>query len=85
MPSQTVLKRHAGLVDTMSATLGIDLEERALRGEVSISEIDDAVFACVGCTQPHACETWLARMAAPQDAPPAFCRNTELFARLAEG
>ncbi|SLN23108.1 hypothetical protein ROJ8625_00917 [Roseivivax jejudonensis] len=82
MLSRDVLKRHAALVDRMSDTLGIDLEERALRGDVQIPEINDAVLACAGCSQPYACESWLAKMAAPQPAPPEYCRNADLFARL---
>ncbi|SFE52068.1 DUF6455 family protein [Roseivivax sediminis] len=84
MLSRDVLKRHASLVDRMSDAMGVDLQEAALRGDVSVPEIDDAVLTCTACSQPFACESWLARrVGSVADAPPAYCRNTELFARLA--
>lgn len=82
MPSRTVLKRHAELVDRMAQAVGVDLEEAALGGRVSVSEIGDAVLSCTGCGQPGACESWLAETAGPQDRPPSYCRNTDLLARL---
>ncbi|MFZ7091798.1 DUF6455 family protein [Primorskyibacter sp. 2E233] len=82
MQSRETLKRHAGLVDQMANAQELDLEEQILRGNLSISELDDAVLRCTGCTQPCTCETWLATRSAPVDAPPEYCRNAELFQDL---
>ena len=82
MLSRTVLKRHAGLVDRMAQAVGVDLEEAALEGRVTVSEIDDAVLSCTGCTKPYACESWLAERTGPQEGPPSYCRNMDLLARL---
>lgn len=82
MQSDNILKRHATLVDRMAGTLGLDLEEIALRGEVSVDEIGDAVLACTGCTRPDACDHWLDTHEAGADHPPGYCRNADLFARL---
>lgn len=76
------LRRHADLVDRMATTRGIDLEEQALRGHVSIDEISDAVLSCTNCNNPEHCSQWLdANDSAP--ATPEYCRNAELFAALA--
>ncbi|MGR3377675.1 DUF6455 family protein [Salipiger abyssi] len=82
MPGRTDFKRHATLVDHMANTLGLDLEEQMLRGKLTFSQLDDAVLSCTGCTQPCACETWLATRAKTADAPPFYCRNTQLFDEL---
>jgi hypothetical protein len=83
MQGPNTLKRHAHLVDQMAATLGIDLEESALRGKLEVDEISDAVLACTGCANPGACEGWLDAHAEGSDTPPEYCRNADLFARLA--
>jgi hypothetical protein len=85
MPSQTTFARHAALVDRMADTLGVDLEERTLRGDVSVDEIGDAVLACTGCESPGACGGWLDSHAEGAGQPPRYCRNADLFARLTPG
>ncbi|MFW2544300.1 DUF6455 family protein [Primorskyibacter sp. 2E107] len=82
MHNRTTLKRHAYLVDEMAKVQSVDLEEQILRGALSVSELEDAVLRCIGCSQPCACEGWLATQQAPAAAPPSYCRNTELFADL---
>lgn len=77
------IKRHAALVDRMATRLGIDLEERAMRGDITTSQIEDAVLSCTNCTNPDGCQTWQAAHAgATVNAPPSYCRNTPLFAEL---
>ena len=77
------LRRHAILVDSMAGALGIDLEEAALRGELHMDEISDAVLRCVGCTNPEHCAHMLADT--PKlTATPGYCRNRELMTRLAD-
>ncbi len=82
MQSEKNLRKHAALVDHMAQTLGVDLEEQALRGNVSISEIDDAVLRCTGCTQPETCAHWLETRQGVEASTPDYCRNAELFTSL---
>ncbi len=82
MQGNATLKRHAQLVDRMASTLGIDLEERAMRGALSFDEISEAVFRCTGCTGTAECEVWLATPTNGETAPPDYCRNAHLFAEL---
>ncbi|WGW05119.1 DUF6455 family protein [Tropicibacter oceani] len=82
MQSRETLKRHAGLVDRMAQAQGLDIEEQMLRGNLSMTELEDAVLRCTGCDQPCTCESWLASRSAPVDVPPEYCRNTEMFADL---
>lgn len=74
------LRRHAALVDEMARAQGLDLEEQALRGAVTIPEIEDAVLRCTGCTAPERCTAALAEARATPA--PAYCRNHDFFDRL---
>lgn len=82
MQNRTVLRRHARLMDNMAETLGLDLEEAAMRGTLPMEEIADAVLSCTNCSNPGHCETWLTEHADGADATPGYCRNKELFADL---
>lgn len=82
MTDQRILKRHADLLDRTATRLGLDLEELSLSGAISIDEISDAVLRCVGCTNPEDCAHWLERDEGKVVAPPVYCRNGELMARL---
>ncbi|MEX0349066.1 MAG: DUF6455 family protein [Paracoccaceae bacterium] len=81
MQSPKTLKRHAALLDEMAQTLGVDLQDAALRGDLEFGEIADAVIACTGCTNPTHCEAWLAENSRAESGP-GYCRNTELLKRL---
>ncbi|MBC6408195.1 MAG: hypothetical protein GDA40_08810 [Rhodobacteraceae bacterium] len=81
MQSPTVIKRHVDLVDRMADTLGVDLEEAALCGQVSSDEISDAVLRCTACSNPNHCDGWLASRDTADDAP-AYCRNRDLLRSL---
>lgn len=76
------LKRHADLVDRMASATGVDLEEAALRGRISLDEIADSVLRCVGCADPDHCQGVLARKGQATITPPGYCRNSDLLARL---
>lgn len=82
MQSPSTLKKHAALVDRMATAQGVDLEEQAMRGALSIGEIEDAVLRCTGCTDPEACQHWLSTQASAGSPPPDYCRNTEMFDAL---
>ncbi len=75
------LKAHAALVDQMAQTIGVDLEEAVLCGSARFDDLADAVLRCADCSDPTHCAGWLAETKNP-DAPPAYCRNTELFLAL---
>ncbi len=81
MSDKNTLRHHAGLVDTMATTLGVDLQEAALSGAVTIDEISEAVLRCTGCSNPGHCEAHLAKVSSAEKAP-EYCRNTRLFERL---
>lgn len=82
MLNRTTLKRHARLVDEVAGKLGLDLEDSALSGNLSIGAIEDAVLRCANCSDPGGCERWLASTTGMADEAPDFCRNTELFHEL---
>lgn len=84
MPSQGTLKIHAGLVDQMATRVGVDLEEAAIRGDVSIDQITDAVLRCTGCSNPTHCQGLLDQGAVSKSTP-EYCRNKDLFATLIPG
>lgn len=75
------LKAHAALVDRMAETVGVDLENAVLRGAARFDDLADAVLRCTECSDPAHCAGWLSEDK-HRDAPPAYCRNTELFLAL---
>ena len=85
MQNRSVLKRHAQLVDRMASALGIDLEEAGMRGDLSPSELSDAVLRCTGCSDPDQCERWLDEHEQGADETPGGCRNSDLFRQLKGG
>jgi hypothetical protein len=86
MQSDSTLKRHAGLVDEMAKVRGVDLEEAIFRGKLTISELEDSVLQCTGCSDPNGCEHWLAAQAGTRaEETPGYCRNAFLFRELEKG
>ena len=86
MQSESTLKRHAGLVDKMAKARGVDLEESVFRGKLTFFELEDSVLRCTACSDPAACESWLAaHKGAHAGETPEYCRNSALFRRLEEG
>lgn len=84
MPNLTY-KRHADLVDRMANALGIDLEEKIMRGKLQIDTLGEAVLRCTGCADPCGCEQWLAAQVEVAEQAPSMCRNAELFDGLKDG
>ncbi|KIC51235.1 DUF6455 family protein [Tateyamaria sp. ANG-S1] len=78
------LKTHADLVDRMATARGVDLEEAALRAQLTPADISDIVLNCVGCTKPEACEKWLQAQQGTVSETPGYCRNADVFADLAK-
>jgi len=81
MTRENTLKAHAALVDQMATTVGVDLEEAVISGAARFDDLADAVLRCTQCSDPEHCKGWLAQGEA-RTAPPAYCRNIELFADL---
>ncbi len=75
------LQAHAALVDRMAQTVGVDLEDAVLKGAARFDDLADAVLRCTQCSDPAHCAGWLADEQT-RDAPPAYCRNIDLFATL---
>ncbi|SLN22064.1 DUF6455 family protein [Ruegeria meonggei] len=81
MPNRETLRLHAGLVDRMATKLGVDLENAAIGGDVSIDEISDAVIRCTDCPNPGHCQAFLDRDEIAQRTP-EYCRNQDLLSKL---
>lgn len=78
------LNRHAALVNRMAETLGLDLTQATREGRLSAEAWRDAVLACTGCSDPEHCMGWMAELQEQgAEAPPAYCENADLMARLA--
>jgi hypothetical protein len=84
MQSTSTLKRHAQLVDRMANTLGVDLEQKIMEGQMTFEGLGDVVLACTGCANPDACEQWLARTTSAETTPD-YCRNSDVFSLLMAG
>ena len=82
MQSPSKLRRHAALVDRMAEAQGLDLEETMFRGQLRMSELEDAVLRCTACTNPDGRESWLASQTGTATGTPGYCRNTELMQDL---
>lgn len=77
------VNHHATLVARMAETLGLDLSAALSAGQISSQEWRDAVVACCGCSQPGACQHWLAEQQPGQaEATPDYCENQDMMARL---
>ncbi|MCX7644469.1 MAG: DUF6455 family protein [Rhodobacteraceae bacterium] len=77
------IDRHMGLVKRMAATVGADLAGAVADGRLAPADLRGAVLKCTGCACPDACGRWLEEHAAGAEAAPGYCRNADLFARLA--
>jgi hypothetical protein len=76
--------RHAGLVDRMAGTQGIDMDEAVQRGDLAPGELEQTIYTCLGCSQTEACERWLSLNAEGAEATPGYCRNEAVFKSLKE-
>ena len=84
MLDKGTLKHHAALLDRMANAIGVDLQEAAVAGQVSIDEISDAVLDCTNCPDPAACRNWLDARSGEATATPGYCRNADLLSDLRE-
>ncbi|WP_302479265.1 DUF6455 family protein [Ruegeria arenilitoris] len=81
MPNREALKLHAGLVDRMASKLGVDLQEAAIGGDVSVDQLSDAVLSCTDCPNPGHCQQFLEQSTSAARTP-EYCRNQELLNKL---
>ena len=72
---------HAALMGRMARTLGVDLDEAELRGDLPPEMRDDMVLACTGCSDPAGCREWLVAHDVA-DAAPGYCRNADLLVEM---
>lgn len=82
MQGDKTFTKHEILMDRMARTLGADLDEAELRGDLPPEERYDMVLSCTGCSDPEGCRTWLDDHAAA-DAAPEYCRNAGRIEELA--
>lgn len=73
------LKKHADLFCRMGEAVGVDLQERAIRGDLAFDEIAEGVLRCTRCGQPGACQSWLAKSEGTATSTPDYCRNGDLL------
>jgi hypothetical protein len=86
MQSTLTLKRHAALVDRMANSLGVDLEQKIIEGQMQFDALGDMILACTGCAAPDRCDHWLEQNRhETAEAAPEYCRNGGLFALLKDG
>jgi len=81
MQGKKTLEEHEILVNRMAGTLGVDLDEAELRGQITPGERNDMTLACTKCSDPGGCDQWLGENA-KADRAPAYCRNADLLAAL---
>lgn len=81
MTPKATLKRHADLLDRMAVQVGVDLQEAALAGAVSLDQLSDAVLRCAECPDPDCCARGLAGEGFGGQSP-EFCSNREMLDRL---
>ena len=85
MPNRRTLARHAGLLNRMASTVGVDLEEAMQRGALQGEELAEFVLSCAGCSDPTACESWLtSNQKVGNETPPTYCRNSSALKGLRE-
>jgi hypothetical protein len=82
MPSNTTLDRHEMLMTLMASTLGADLDDAELRGDLPPEMRNDMLLACTGCSEPGACAHWLQANHEADEAP-GYCRNRSILHALA--
>lgn len=83
MTWMTRFDRHADLVTRMCGTLGVDLDEEALRGTLPPEDLRATVVNCMSCTGAGACAGWLDEHSRGSTVTPSYCRNKERLERLA--
>ena len=82
MQGDTTLKMHEALMDRMARTLGADLDDAELRGDLPPEMRQEMLLSCTGCSDPNGCAHWLDTHESA-GAAPGYCRNGPVLAELA--
>jgi len=82
MQTNMTLDRHEALMTRMAGTLGADLDDAELRGDLPPEMRDEMLLACTGCAEPCACAQWLDQTA-QADTAPGYCRNRDILHAIA--
>jgi hypothetical protein len=82
MAANKTLREHEALMTRMARTVGADLDEAELRGELPPEQRAAMLQTCTGCSDPIGCAQWLEDHATA-DAPPPYCRNGHVLNDLA--
>lgn len=82
MPGTKTLETHEALMNDMARTLGADLDEAELRGDLPPEERAGMLLSCTGCSDPGGCREWLIANGRADEAP-EFCRNGDHLQALA--
>ncbi|MDK3072312.1 DUF6455 family protein [Sedimentitalea sp. JM2-8] len=75
------IRRHAALLDRMADAVGLDLQDLAISGRMSMDNLASAVLRCANCAHPDRCSEWLR---ADTRSLPEFCLNKLELQELAE-
>jgi len=90
MHGRKTLNRHAALMNRMAQTLGINLTEMMIRGQLGGEDWRAAVVRCADCAEPTECLHWLTERGeagtgrGAAETAPEYCTNREMMARLRE-
>jgi hypothetical protein len=91
MQGDKTLKEHENLMNRMARTLGADLDEAELRGDLPPEERFTMLLSCTGCSDPEGCQKWLDEhprpmprraIAATATGSPSLRASTERASRL---
>lgn len=74
MPGSKTLKEHEALMSRMARTVGTDLDEAELRGDLPPEMRNDMLLRCTGCASPQECERFLDTTEIAEGTP-EYCRN----------
>lgn len=78
------LTTHADLMHQMAHTVGADLGDALLRGDLSGQELRSAVVRCANCGAAQECPGWLEAHQTGASDVPDFCENKPMMERLRE-
>ena len=79
MQTDQRLAIHEKLVGAMADALGVDLDERQMRGQMDPAEMQTLVERCTGCRKAEACPGWVAANRGRAQAAPDYCENGSFF------
>ncbi|MEM6387157.1 MAG: DUF6455 family protein [Pseudomonadota bacterium] len=72
---------HEQLMTQLAAALGVDLDLKMQSGELTPNAYEDAVLACMGCSDPEGCRLHVQQNSAKV---PTVCRNRGMFEKWSE-